>query len=222
MNPSISQSFYPSIYLSLMLCFLWECPSRRWPWQKSLHHSLSKHSFFFSSSPHPLAPLLLLYPFTLSFHLLSALPLLLGPSISLTYIFINSSLFIFSIWLNYLIVSAKYSCKISRYEDLSVFTYLSICLSGCICIYVQCLQNVLPLPVRNTTFTGVRTIYVLNRMRAWGSWQRYLASLTGLSHPENIRVRLSVLQIVMGNAHVLSSLCWDVFFFTSQDGGHFS
>ncbi len=103
---------YQSIYLSkvLMPCSLWERPPRRWPQQKSLHLSLSKHSLLAFSSPHPLvAPLSLMYSLTLSFHLPSGLPLLPGPSISLTYTFFtHSSLFILSIWPNHLDVFPFY------------------------------------------------------------------------------------------------------------------
>ena len=60
---------------------------RRWSWKKSLHLSLSISSFFASSIRLP-------YSFTLFFHLKTGLPLLLGPSVSLTYTFFtNSSLF---------------------------------------------------------------------------------------------------------------------------------
>ncbi len=53
-----------------------------------------------SNPPTLLAPLSHMCSFTLSFHLSSGLPLLLGPSLSLTctFFFTDSSLFILSVW----------------------------------------------------------------------------------------------------------------------------
>ena len=74
---------------------------------EDFHLDLSKHSLLVYSSPHPLsAPLQCIYSFTLSFHLTTSLPLLLVPSISLTYPFsTNSKLFFPSIRPNHLKVS---------------------------------------------------------------------------------------------------------------------
>ena len=53
-----------------MLHSLQKCPTRRWPWQKSLHLSLSKHSLLASLVPLPLsATLSCMYSFTLSLQL---------------------------------------------------------------------------------------------------------------------------------------------------------
>ena len=69
--------------------FLQEHPPRGWPRQKSLHLSLSTHSFLACSNPFALpTPLSLMYSSILSFHPLSGLPLLLGPSLLLTNFFL--------------------------------------------------------------------------------------------------------------------------------------
>lgn len=77
----------------------WECFPREWPWQKKLN-SLTKYSYFVFASIVPNINLSLLYSFTLSFYLPSSLPLLLRLSVSPT--FINSSLFILSLWPDHL------------------------------------------------------------------------------------------------------------------------
>lgn len=86
-----------SIYLSrsLMLHSLWEHSPKGWPWQKSFHLSQATHSLLACLNPPPLvASHSHMYSFTLSTYLPSSLPLLSGPSLSLTYTFF--SIFILS------------------------------------------------------------------------------------------------------------------------------
>ncbi len=84
-NQSINQSIAPTPRS------LRKRPPRGWPRQMDLHLSLSIHSILAHSNPFPLAPLSLTYSFTLSSHLPSGLPLLLGPSTPLQYPFLTTT-----------------------------------------------------------------------------------------------------------------------------------
>ena len=88
--------FYLSI--ALMPSSILEHLTRRWLRQKSLHLSLSKHSLAdWFSLPPLVVPLSCMYSFTLFLHLPGSLPLLFGPTLSLTCTFFtNSSLSILS------------------------------------------------------------------------------------------------------------------------------
>lgn len=100
-------SYYLSIYTYIQYFVpSWNFPQgpKGWPWQKSLHLSLSKYSFFVCSCPLPLVapPLthIILYPIVIS--LPSGIPFLLGTTVSLTCTFFYElSLFILSICSNH-------------------------------------------------------------------------------------------------------------------------
>lgn len=87
------------IHCSLILCSLWECPQRLWPYQKSLHRFLCKHYFLFCWGTWPLLTPLshLVY---LNF-LLSRLPFSSISIFNVTHIhclYKLFSLFVFAIW----------------------------------------------------------------------------------------------------------------------------